>query len=236
MTLAARLTSVRDRIARACERGGRTAGAVALVAVSKGQPAELVRQACQLGQTVFGENRVQELLAKVDALADQRVEWHMIGSLQTNKVKDLLIVPGLGCVQSLDRRKLADALQGRLAAPGSGRARLPCLIEVNASGDATKGGVAPAGALELLRHVQAECPALAVEGLMAIGPLAGDPAPVFAAVARLRDELRQRSGLPLPTLSLGMSGDFEAAIAAGSTMVRIGSELFGPRDGSPPPT
>ena len=229
MTLAARLAAVRASMAAACAAAKRVESEVTLVAVSKTQPVEVVRQALQLGLSVFGENRVQELAGKAAALRQERPAWHMIGSVQTNKVRDLLAIEGLALVHSLDRRKLADALQERLTSPEVEVARLACLIEVNASGDPSKHGAAPGDALDLLRHVQTSCPALSVHGLMAMGPLVGDPRPTFARVVRLRDDLRQATGLPLSTLSLGMSGDFEAAIAAGSTIVRIGSRLFGPR-------
>jgi pyridoxal phosphate enzyme (YggS family) len=150
----------------------------------------------------------------------------MIGSVQTNKVRDLLQVPGLTLLHSLDRERLADELQRGLA-PG-GR-RLDVLLQIHATDEPTKHGCDPAAAPELLQHVLSGCPMLSVRGLMAMGPLEGDAAPTFARVAALRDELRQHSGLPLPVLSLGMSGDLAAAIAAGSTLVRIGTAVFGAR-------
>ena len=226
MILRANLDAVRTRIAQACALAKRDPRDVALIAVSKNHPTESVRDVFQLGQRVFGENRVQELASKASALESLGVEWHMIGSVQTNKVKELLAVPGLALLHSLDRTKLADALQARL---GSSTRKLDCLLEVNASGDANKHGVTTGDAANLLTHVERECPALEIMGVMAMGPLADDPMPTFTRVARLRDDLAQTCGRPLPILSLGMSGDLEAAIAAGSTMVRVGTSIFGAR-------
>ncbi|MCU0862291.1 MAG: YggS family pyridoxal phosphate-dependent enzyme [Planctomycetes bacterium] len=225
--IARNLAAVRRRLAAAVAAAGRPADAVELLAVSKTYPAAAVRAAHAEGQRSFGENRVQELAAKATELAElPDLRWHLIGSLQTNKVRDVLRVPGLALLHGLDRVKLADELQRELARQSR---RLDVLIEVNASGDATKHGTSPAGAPALLEHVQRHCPALAVRGLMAMGPLVGDPAPVFAQVAALRDTLAAASGLELPILSLGMSQDLEAAVAAGSTLVRIGTAVFGER-------
>jgi pyridoxal phosphate enzyme (YggS family) len=225
--IAGNLARVRARIAAACQRAGRDERAVELLAVSKTAPATAVRAALAAGQSTFGENRVQELAAKAQALADlPAVRWHMIGTLQTNKVRQLVAVPGLALLHSLDRPGLADELQRELARAGR---RLPVLLQVHATGEASKHGVPPGAARDLLAHALAHCPALDVVGLMAMGPLGGDPAPTFRLVARLRDELQQHSGRALPVLSLGMSGDLEAAIAAGSTLVRVGTAVFGPR-------
>ncbi len=222
-----RLAVVRARIDAATAAAGREPGAVQLVAVSKFHPAAAVAAMHAEGQRQFGESRVQELGRKAYECADLAgIEWHMIGSLQTNKVRELLAVPGLALLHSLDRRKLADALQGEL--DGTGR-RLPALLQIHATGEAQKHGCPPEDAAALLAYVQDRCPALSVEGLMAMGPLDADPEPTFARVAALLADLRMRSGLPLPTLSMGMSGDLEAAIRRGATMVRVGSDLFGPR-------
>ncbi len=227
MNLQTRLAAVHARIAAACSVSDRDPRTVTLVAVSKTHDADRIREAMALGQVAFGENRVHELVAKATALADLQPSWHMIGSVQTNKVKDLLAVPGLTLLHSLDRDKLADVLEAQVGRRATGK--LTCLIEVNASGDPTKHGAAPTDAAALLVHVERECPGLEVCGLMAMGPLAGDVKPVFASVARLRDDLMQRCGRPLPVLSLGMSDDLEAAIDAGSTLVRIGTSIFGSR-------
>jgi pyridoxal phosphate enzyme (YggS family) len=225
--IAGNLAALRAQLAAACAHAGRPATAVALLAVSKTHPASLVRAAHAAGQVAFGENRVQELEAKAAGLVDlPDLRWHLIGSLQTNKVRDLLRVPGLVLVHSLDRERLADELQRELLRAGRS---LDVLLQVHATDEKTKHGCPLADAEALLEHVQRKCPALQVRGLMAMGPLDGDPRPVFARVAALRDTLRAASGLPLPELSLGMSGDFEAAVAAGSTLVRIGSLVFGAR-------
>ncbi|MFY9341404.1 MAG: YggS family pyridoxal phosphate-dependent enzyme [Planctomycetota bacterium] len=221
------MAAVRERLAVACRAAGRAAGDVALLAVSKTFPAMAVRAAVAAGQRSFGENRVQELAAKAAELRDLRdLRWHLIGSLQTNKVRDLLAVPGLELLHSLDRVRLADELQRELARRAGA---LDVLLQVHATNEASKHGCAPADAPALLRHVVTNCPALRVRGVMAMGPAAGDPVPVFRAVATLCQQLRVASGLPLPVLSLGMSGDLEAAIACGSTLVRVGSALFGTR-------
>ncbi len=224
--VAGRLQAVRERIAAACARCGRDPATVELLAVSKGHAAAAVRAAFAAGQRAFGENRAQELTVKAGELRDLDAAWHMIGSVQTNKVRDLLRVPRLALVQSLDRVALADKLQAALAAAGR---TLQVLVEVNASGDASKHGCAPPEVEALVAHVRAACPALAIAGLMAMGPLQGDAAPAFALTAELRARLRDRLGLPLPVLSLGMTGDLEAAIAVGSTMVRVGTGVFGER-------
>lgn len=226
--LADNFAAVRAQIAAACQRVERAPDEVELLAVSKRHPASAVTEAMSAGQRRFGENRVQELSAKAAELgAIEGLGWHLIGSLQTNKVRELLRVPGLELVHSCDRPKLADALQRELASSGR---TLDVLLQVNATGEEQKHGCGLAEAPALLEHVQERCGSLQVRGLMAMGPLAGPARPVFDQVAALRDELRARSGLPLETLSLGMSGDLEDAIAAGSTMVRVGTALFGARD------
>lgn len=226
MDLEDRLTEVRAQIMDACEVCGRDPAEVALLPVSKRHPAMALEVAQACGLSTFGENRVQELAEKAAALAGRGLSWHLIGSLQTNKVPKLLQVPGLVMVQSLDRAKLADTLQTELRREGR---ELDCLLQVNATGEAQKHGVSPEAAAALLDHIQEHCPALRVTGLMAMGPLSGAAAPVFAAVAELAAALRQRSGLPLAELSMGMTGDMGDAIAAGSTMVRVGTGVFGPR-------
>lgn len=225
--IADNLAAVRRRIDAACRTAGRPQGSVELLAVSKTHPADAVFEAHAFGQRAFGENRVQELAAKAAACASLAgVQWHMIGSLQTNKVRDLVRVPGFALLHSLDRVSLADELQRELSKQSRA---IDALLEIHATGEATKHGCAPEEAAALLAHVQHKCPLVRVRGLMAMGPLGGDPKPVFAAVAALRDRLRASSGLPLPQLSLGMSGDLEAAVAAGSTLLRIGTAVFGER-------
>lgn len=228
-SLADNFADVHQRIIAACEAVGREPGEVELVAVSKFHPPDAVRAAVAVGQIAFGESRVQELVQKVAELPrEPALRWHLIGSLQTNKVRDLvqLPAPGLALLHSLDRAKLANELHRWLEPAGR---QLEVLLQVNASGEDQKHGCAIADTANLLEHVQTNCTTLRVSGLMAMGPLSGDARPVFDQVAELRDRLRKQSELPLDTLSLGMSGDLEAAIAAGSTMVRVGTALFGPR-------
>ena len=226
MSFAERRDAVLREIARDCARCGRDPADVSLLAVSKKHPADAVREAFAAGQMTFGENRVQELVQKAEDVSEP-VEWHFIGSVQTNKVNALLRVERLALLHSPDRTALADAPESRLA--DSGR-KLAVLLQIDATSDDTKHGCSMCESPALLEHVVSRCPHLDVQGLMAMGPREGDPRPVFDKVAALRDKLRKRSGLELPTLSLGMSGDLEAAIAAGSTLVRVGTALFGPRE------
>ena len=223
-----RLAVVRARIHAATVASQRPADSVALMAVSKFHPADAVRATHDAGQRVFGESRVQELAMKASEVCDlDGLQWHMIGSLQTNKVAVLLDVHGLAMLHSLDRPKIADVLQDELAARGRS---LAVLIQVHATGEATKHGCLPVDVAALVEHVRARCPNLELKGLMAMGPLEGDPAPVFARVAAMLRDLRQRTGLALDVLSMGMSADLEIAVAHGATMVRIGTDVFGARE------
>ena len=211
MTVADRLRAVRERIART----GRDPADITIVAVTKGFDAAVCREAVAAGLRVLGENRVQEALPKIESVTG--AEWHLIGHLQTNKVK-----PAAGrfaLIQTVDSAHLAEALARH--APNQA-----ALIEVNVAREAQKSGVAPERALEL---AEATAGLLDLRGLMAMGPTEGDPTPAFSELHRLRDDAEQRLGRPLPILSMGMSGDFEAALAAGSSMLRLGQALFGPR-------
>jgi pyridoxal phosphate enzyme (YggS family) len=212
----ARVAAVRARIDAAARRAGRDPVTVRLVAATKTQPVAAVRAVVTAGVVDVGENRAQELVAKAPALADTDVVWHFIGRLQRNKLNQL--APWVRWWQSVDRPELVDALGRR--APG---ARL--LIEVNVAGEAQKGGCAPADTPALVER--ARTGGLEPVGLMTLAPATGDPRPVFAA---LRD-LGGRVGLA--ELSMGMTGDFEAAIAEGATIVRVGTALFGPRSPGP---
>lgn len=206
-------------------QAGRTPDQVRLIAVSKGQPAEAIRAAHAAGQRDFGENYAQELLEKAEALADlDGLVWHAIGRLQRNKAK--LVVRAAQVVHSVDRAELAVELDRRTAALGR---KLPVLLEINVGGEATKGGCAPGDLGPLLDEV-ARCPHLQPIGLMTIAPFLDDPADVRPFFAELR-ALRDAHGGPaaLPELSMGMSHDFEAAIAEGATLVRVGTAIFGPR-------
>lgn len=225
MSFAARRAAVLDEIARVCDACDRDPASVTLLAVSKQHPATVVDEAFAAGQRVFGENRVQELVAKA-AEVGVPVDWHFIGSVQTNKVGALLQVDRLCLLHSLDRVGLADALERRLADVGR---ELDVLLQIHATGEESKHGATVCESPGLLEHIQRQCPHLRVNGLMAMGPREAEPGPVFDRVAALREKLRDRSGLDLPILSMGMSGDLGPAIAAGSTLVRIGTALFGPR-------
>jgi hypothetical protein len=213
------------RIARAAEAAGRDAAEVRLLAVSKTWPADSVREAAAAGQCAFGENYVQEGAEKVDALAGLGLEWHFIGPLQSNKTR--LVANRFAWVHSIDRLKIAERLSAQRDA------HLPPLevcIQVNVSGEASKSGVAPGELPELARAV-AGLPRLRLRGLMAIPEPTSDVAlqrARFATLRQLRDQLNA-DGLALDTLSMGMSDDLEAAIAEGSTMVRVGTAIFGSR-------
>lgn len=223
--LAARLADVRARIDAACRAAGRDPAEVALLPVSKGFDADTIRAAAALGLRRFGENRVQELAVKAAALAELGLEWVVIGHLQTNKANDVARLAGE--VQSLDRLELAAALQRRLELEDR---VLPVLIEVKTSPEPSKQGLPPASLGDFLARL-AEFPRLQVEGLMTIAEHSADPARVracFRLLRQLRESMAAR-GHVLPRLSMGMSEDFALAIAEGSTEVRIGSALFGPR-------
>jgi pyridoxal phosphate enzyme (YggS family) len=226
-SLARNLGSVRDRIARACSRAGRDPASVCLVAVTKTVGAAEVLELARLGATDFGENRVPALLEKRAAVeaAGVRVRWHMIGHLQTNKLRDAL--PATDVLHSLDRPSLAAALAKELAA-GRRSEPLPAFVQVNVSGEASKGGYAPGelrGALAATR----ETPGLRVAGLMTMAPLGGgaeSARPHLRRLRELRDEARRDGYLEALGLSMGMSQDFEVAIEEGATHVRVGSLLF----------
>ena len=234
-SLLERYARVLDRIDAACASAGRPRESVRLIAVSKLHPAESLARVAAAGQIDFGENYVQEALQKrQDLSADQAtsalcagIRWHMIGHVQSRKAP--LVAGAFNLVHTLDSRKLADAFERRLA---EGGARQPVLFEVNVGGESQKSGVMSADLPELADYVLEHCPHLEVQGLMCLPPVfdAGDAArPHFARLRELRDALSTRLGLPLPELSMGMSGDFEGAVAEGATMVRIGTDIFGPR-------
>lgn len=233
MSLRDNLERVLDRIRRAEAAAGRPEGSVRLVAVTKGFPAERVDEAIAAGVRMIGENRVQEAYAKKPLVAGA-AEWHLVGHLQTNKVARALAT--FDVVESVDSERLAREIDARARREGR---RVPALVEVNVSGEAQKTGLAPE-ALHRLLEAAARLEGLEVRGLMALGPLTEDARAVRAAFARLRglaDEAAAR-GLLGPRggpaeVSMGMSDDFEAAILEGSTLVRIGRALFGPREPAP---
>ncbi|WP_431282643.1 YggS family pyridoxal phosphate-dependent enzyme [Humitalea sp. 24SJ18S-53] len=218
-TIADNLARIRDRIAAACAKAGRDPAGVTLVAVSKLNPAEAVIEALAAGQTVFGENRVQEAQSKFPALRATHpdLRLHIIGGLQTNKARDAVEVADV--IESLDRPRLAASLAAAIKATG----RTPGLmVQVNTGDEPQKAGIPRAEAEAFCNTCRDEY-GLTLSGLMCIPPAEADPAPHFAFLA----DLAARQNLPL--LSMGMSGDFETAIALGATHVRVGTAIFGSR-------
>jgi hypothetical protein len=224
-TISANLQAVRARIASAAAAAGRVPDDIRLLAVSKTLAPERVREAAAAGQRAFGENYVQEGVAKIAALEELGLEWHFIGSLQSNKTRP--VAEHFAWVHSIERLKIAERLS---AARGATRPALQVCIQVNASGEASKSGVSP-GDTAALAHAVAALPNLRLRGLMAIPEPTGDMRLAqrrFAALRELRDALN-REGLALDTLSMGMSHDLEAAILEGATIVRVGTAIFGER-------
>ncbi len=224
--LAERLQAIRERLRTASERSGREPSSVELLAVSKTFPIEAIREAMEAGQLLFGENKVQEVLAKVPALPS-KLRWHLIGHLQSNKVRKILpLVDAVHSVDSLDLARDIQRIGGELGL-------FPKVyLEVNLAAESTKYGFKPndlrEGALDALYAMDH----LHIQGLMCIPPFDPMPEktrPYFATLRTLRDELEKRGGAPLPKLSMGMSHDFEVAVEEGATIVRVGSALFGER-------
>lgn len=222
----ARLRTVRHRITHAAVEAGRDPASISLLAVSKTFAAVTVRSLAACGQRAFGENYVQEALAKQAVLADLALEWHFIGPIQSNKTRQ--IAENFAWVHSVDRLKIAERLSAQRPPD---LPRLDVCIEVNISGEASKGGVVP-DQLPALADAVARLPGLQLRGLMAIPAPTNDPAAqrtAFRRVRELYDALRAR-GYALDTLSMGMSADLEAAVLEGTTMVRVGTALFGERN------
>lgn len=227
-----RLADVRQRLAAAAAAAGRPPSDIGLVAVSKTQPAEAVRALAEAGQRDFGENYLQEALAKQQALHDLPLVWHFIGPLQTNKTRD--VAESFDWVHSVDRLKIARRLSEQRPA---GRPPLQICVQVNLSGEASKSGCTVEEAAALCRDIS-RLPGLTLRGLMTLpAPVrsGADPRLPFAQLRGLLQSLRAE-GLVLDTLSMGMSDDAELAIAEGAHWVRIGTALFGPRAGSPFPS
>ena len=223
--VAGRLQSVRDRIAAACARAGRSPGSVRLIAVSKTVPVAGVAEALAAGQTLFGENRVQEALAKM-AEAGPEAVWHLIGHLQKNKARHA--VGAFALIHGLDDRELAFELDRRAAARSMAQ---PVLVQANLSGEVSKCGSDEDGLMPLLTAV-AGLPHLDLRGLMIIPPPVDDPElsrPWFRRLRELRDRAAWLLARPLPELSMGMTDDFEIAIEEGATLVRVGRAIFGER-------
>jgi PLP dependent protein len=227
------LFDVQARIRAAAKKAGRDPDDVTLVAVGKTFPAEVLLEACQLGIRHLGENRVEEAATKiprVNSLAPGRVTWHMIGHVQHRKAKDTVALFDL--VQSVDSVQTARYLESRASAENK---IVPVLLEVNVSQEPSKYGFSPEPRASLFAAIReiAELEHLDVQGLMTVAPIVGNPEearPFFRALRDLRDELRVRfSQRSWPHLSMGMTGDYEAAILEGATMVRIGRAIFGAR-------
>jgi pyridoxal phosphate enzyme (YggS family) len=220
-----RIDALRARIAAAAASAGRNVDSVTLLGVSKGQPADLIRAAAAAGVTDIGESYVTEALAKMETLADLPLTWHFIGRLQANKTRP--VAERFAWVHGIDRLKIAERLSAQR--PHHAPALNVC-IQVSLGGEATKGGI-PSAQVPALAAAVAALPRLALRGLMCIPPVETDPARqrgAFAQLRALRDALNA-AGLRLDVLSMGMSGDFEAAIQEGATLIRIGTALFGPR-------
>ena len=220
------LSDVNARIAAACRRVGRDPSGVEIVAVTKTHGEDVVREAWEGGLRIVGENKVQEAAWKKPASVSGP-QWHLIGHLQSNKVRAALEL--FDFIHSVDSAKLADRIN--LIADEIGAAP-HVLVEVNVSGEKSKSGIAPEGVRPLLEHVFAECPRITVEGFMTMAPFSENPEdarPYFRRLRELRDACERELGVGLPRLSMGMSGDYEVAVEEGATWIRLGTVLFGER-------
>ena len=219
------LATVRQTISRAERAAGRPEGSVQLIAVTKTHPVDVIQKAIDAGQLIFGENRVQEARAKIPELSS-RIQWHLIGHLQSNKIRPAL--PLFQLIHGVDSVELLADID-RIAAELGLFPRI--LLQVNLAGEASKFGFSPAKLLEQVETIDGFKRAN-IEGLMTIPPLASSPEhsrPYYLALRELRDRLARESGFALPELSMGMSGDYQVAIAEGATMVRVGTAIFGER-------
>jgi PLP dependent protein len=219
------LAKVRQAISEAERAAGRPDGSVQLVAVTKTHSVDVIQEAIDAGQLIFGENRVQEARAKIPELSS-RVQWHLIGHLQSNKVR--IALPLFQLVHGVDSVELLTDID-RIAAELGLFPRV--LLQVNVAGEASKFGFSPAKLVEQIETIAA-CKRANIEGLMTIPPLAlsaEHSRRYFAALRELRDQLARESGFALPELSMGMSGDYQVAIAEGATIVRVGTAIFGER-------
>ncbi|XP_047170149.1 pyridoxal phosphate homeostasis protein-like [Vigna umbellata] len=224
------LKAVLDRVQGATERSGRNLQEIRVVAASKTKSVSALRQVYDAGHRFFGENYVQEILQKAPQLPDD-IQWHLIGNLQSNKVKPLIAgVPNLACVETVDDEKIANLLDRAVATVG--RKPLKVFVQVNTSGEISKFGVEPALCVDLVKHIT-NCPNLEFSGLMTIGMLDYSSTPEnFKMLSNCRSEVCKALGIPETQceLSMGMTGDFEQAIEMGSTNVRIGTAIFGARE------
>ena len=224
--IASNLQAVKARIAEAARAAGRTPESIELLAVSKTWPLACVLEAAEAGQRAFGENYVQEGTDKAIATVDRQLSWHFIGPLQSNKTR--LVAEHFDWVHSIERLKIAERLSAQRPAT---LAPLNVCVQINVSGEASKSGCAPDEALALCQAI-ATLPKLQLRGLMAIPEPADDFAAQRTPLRQLREiyEYIRAAGLPLDTLSMGMSHDLEAAVAEGATIVRIGTAIFGERN------
>lgn len=225
MNVSANLTSIQQRINAACVRAGRDPDSVTLLAVSKGQSPDAIRVAADAGLNVFGESKVQEAKVKI-SLCPGKLRWQMIGHLQSNKCRDA--VHFFEMIQSVDSFSLAQEIN---KCANNSAKTMPILLELNIAGESSKFGYAPEKLLAELEQINA-LPKIEIHGLMTIAPWSEEPEkvrPIFRRLRELKSECEQILGAPLPQLSMGMSGDFEIAIEEGSTLVRIGTALFGAR-------
>ena len=225
MNYADNLLAIETRIAAACQRVGRSRKSVELLAVSKGQPPQAIRALSEEGLILFGENKVQEAKAKISS-CPSHLKWHMIGHLQSNKCRDAVML--FDFIQGVDGFELAQELVKW--AEKLGRTK-KVLLEVNVGGEGSKYGLAPADVVPTLLQVN-DLAHLEVHGLMTIAPYSPDPEQArkfFRKMHECKSACEVALGVPLPHLSMGMSGDFEVAIEEGATLIRIGTALFGPR-------
>lgn len=227
-TVAENVAFIRSKIQSACLRAGRDPASVRLVGVTKTVPLDRIREGAQAGLTILGENYIQEARSKIEALADLKVSWHFIGSLQTNKAKTA--AQYFDCIHTIDRERLAVELDRQAQKLGK---KITALIEVELGSEVSKSGVTP-GNLPSLFRTASTLEGLDIRGLMALPPYLEDPEevrPYFKHLSLLLDRLRDIAPQPesLTELSMGMSHDFEAAVEEGATMVRIGTALFGSR-------
>ena len=221
--------AVEERVKQACERSGRDRSEVTLIAVSKTKPLSDLKEIYDAGARDFGENKVQELMDKIPEMPDD-VRWHMIGHLQRNKVKYLARYDNIVLIHSVDSYRLAEEIN--IFGKKLGK-RMPILIEVNAAGETTKFGVSPEDTLQLCEEIS-HVDGLDVRGLMTIAPYVTDPEDnreIFRKIKQLSVDIAKQNldNISMDTLSMGMTGDFEVAIEEGSTIVRVGTGIFGER-------
>ena len=221
-----RLTTLHHRISAAAGKAGRPQDAIELVTVTKTQPVETVREAILAGATIIGENYIQEAREKFDALIDLEAKWHFIGHLQRNKAKYAVRIFDL--IHSVDSIKLAAEIDKQAQKIAKAQA---ILVQVNISGESSKSGVADKEAMTLIKEILS-MGNLRLQGLMTMPPFFDDPdraRPFFTGLRQLRDNAEQELGIAMPELSMGMTGDFEAAIQEGATLIRVGTAIFGVR-------